>query len=487
MDLDTLRSELRTLEHRARALQPHQLDRERMLADVGAFAEHCLRATQTGAVYRPPPADLADHAAFRIDAAPTPLGEVLGELEDSIIGSGLDTSSSRFFGFIPGGPLYASALGDYLAAISNRYAGNRFSGPGATRCERALVRWFADVVGYPAVAEGDLTSGGSIANLSAIVTAREAAGLKARDYETAAVYLTSLTHHCVTKALRIAGMGEAPLRRVAMDSDYRMDPEALRSAIAEDRAAGLKPWLVVGSGGTTDLGSIDPLNALADVAAAEDLWFHVDAAYGGAFALTATGRERLAGMERSDSLIVDPHKGLFLPYGTGIVLVANGRQLYEAYQDHAPYMQDIHAVVDTDDLAASDLSPELSRHFRGLRLWMALKLHGADAFRAALEEKLKLAEYFHNRIAALPGFDVGPYPQLSIASFRYVPEQGDANTFNRRLIDALREDGSIFVTSTTIKTYFVLRFAVLGYHSHIDEVDEAIAVITTTVDRLLQG
>ncbi|MBT8445572.1 MAG: amino acid decarboxylase, partial [Gammaproteobacteria bacterium] len=313
MDLDALRTELRQLEHKARALQPHQLDRERMLADVGAFAEHCLRATQTGAVYQPPPPDLAEHEAFHIGAAPTPLSEVLNDVERSIIGSGLDTSSSRFFGFIPGGPLYTAALGDYLAAITNRYAGNRFSGPGATRCERALVRWFADAVGYPAAAEGDLTSGGSIANLSAIVTAREAAGLKARDYEKAAVYLTPLTHHCVTKALRIVGMAEAPLRRVALDADYRMDPEALSEAIAADRAAGLNPWLVVGSGGTTDLGTVDPLAAMADIAAREDLWFHVDAAYGGAFALTSTGRERLAGIERSDSLIVDPHKGLFLP------------------------------------------------------------------------------------------------------------------------------------------------------------------------------
>ncbi|MBT8446007.1 MAG: amino acid decarboxylase, partial [Gammaproteobacteria bacterium] len=141
---------------------------------------------------------------------------------------------------------------------------------------------------------------------------------------------------------------------------------------------------------------------------------------------------------------------------------------------------------DTDDVAASDLSPELSRHFRGLRMWMALKLHGVDAFRAALDEKLLLAEYFHKRIEALAGFDVGPYPQLSIASFRYVPKTGDANAFNRRLIDALREDGTIFVTSTMIKDYFVLRFAVLGYHSHVDEVDQAIEVITATVDKLLQ-
>src|SRR6185295_17912081 len=193
----------------------------------------------------------------------------------------------------PGGGLYHSALGDYLGAVSNKYAGIFFTGPGPVRMENMLLRWVADLVGYPATSGGNIASGGSIANLTAITTARDAHGLKGADFARSAVYMTSQAHHCIEKALRIAGLGEVQVRHVAIDAGYRMRPDALAKAIAADRAHGIKPWLVIAAAGTTDTGAVDPLPAIAEIAAREGCWFHVDAAYGGFFLLTEHGRRAL--------------------------------------------------------------------------------------------------------------------------------------------------------------------------------------------------
>ena len=181
------------------------------------------------------------------------------------------TATAAHLAYIPGGGLYHSAVGDFLAAVSNKYAGVFFAGPGAVRMENLLLRWVADLVGYPAAAAGSIASGGSIATLTAIATARDAHRLRAADYPRSAVYLTDQAHHCIEKALRIAGLAESPVRRIAMDAGYRMRPDALAEAIAADRAAGLRPWLVIAAAGTTDVGAVDPLEAIADVAAARGL------------------------------------------------------------------------------------------------------------------------------------------------------------------------------------------------------------------------
>ena len=269
-----------------------------------------------------------------------PLGEVIALLEQDVVRPGGNPASPGHLAYIPGGGLYHSALGDFLAAVSNKYAGIFFAGPGPVRMEHLMVRWVADLVGYPATAAGNIASGGSIATLAAIVAAREAHGLKAADYASAVVYLTTQAHHCIEKALRIAGLGEAPVRHVPMDDGFRMRPDALAERIAADRAAGLRPWLVIAAAGTTDTGAVDPLDAIATIAERERCWFHVDAAYGGFFLLTEHGRQLLRGIERSDSVILDPHKGLFLPYGAGIVVVRNAQALAAAHDYEGAYMQD---------------------------------------------------------------------------------------------------------------------------------------------------
>ncbi|MFQ5789656.1 MAG: pyridoxal phosphate-dependent decarboxylase family protein, partial [Acidobacteriota bacterium] len=402
----------------------------------------------------------------------------------NVVRPGLNPASGGHLGYIPGGGLWVSALADYLAAVTNRYAGVFFSSPGAVRMENMLLDWMADLVGYPSTAAGNLTSGGSIANLMGIVTARDAHELKPRDFHRSAVYLTRQAHHSLDKALRIAGLGECLKRYVPLDKGYRMRPEALDEAIRKDRKEGLLPWLVIASAGTTDTGVVDPLDAIGEIAAEQGLWFHLDGAYGAFFALCPEGRKILGGMGRSDSIVIDPHKGLFLPYGSGAVLVKESQKLLDAHYSMASYLQD--TLRSTEELSPADLSPELTKHFRGLRQWLPLKLYGLAPFRAALEEKLLLARYFYREIQTVEGFEVGPYPDLSVVTFRYLPRQGDANAFNQKLIEEVERDGRVFLSSTLLEDRFILRVAVLCFRTHLDTIDETIEVLKEKV-RVLES
>lgn len=411
---------------------------------------------------------------MKLSTAPASLSDALAIFGEHVERSGHNLGSSRFFAYIPSGGLYEAALADFLAAITNRYAGVGYASPGATRMEHTLLRWLADVVGYPATSEGDLTSGGSMAALSAVMAAREAFGIRSATVASRVVYLTSQTHHTFRKALHITGMGDCVIRELETDSGYRMVPAALQDSISSDRANGLDPWFIAASAGTTNIGSVDPLDDIADIAEREGLWFHVDAAYGGAFALCDAGKARLKGLERSDSLILDPHKGFFLPGGVGVVLVRDGSKLFDAYHARGTYMQD---MFDDTERSPCDYSAELTRPFRALRFWLPFKILGIAPFVAALEEKLLLAQYFYDQINAIVGIDAGQPPDLSIVTFRFVPESGDVNDFNRRLVKAIRDDGRVFLTSTTVNDHFVIRMAILGYNTHIEDVDLALSVI----------
>ena len=391
---------------------------------------------------------------------------------------GFATTSPRFMAYIPGGGLFHSALGDMLAAASNKYSGFASASPGAVRIENACAAWLASVIGYPADSAGTLTSGGSIANLTAIVAAREA-----RDSDGGgAVYVTRFAHYCVDKALHIAGRGRSPKREIATDDAYRMSAAALEQALEEDRRNGIRPWLVVASAGTVDTGAIDPLPEIAELCRRFGAWLHVDGAYGGLFALCDEGRERLSGIEQADSVALDPHKTLFLPYGTGAVLVRDGKLLQDAFSASGEYIR----PLGESEVGPSpaDLSPELTRHFRALRLWLPLQIAGIAPFRAAQAEKLALARYFHARLSEMEGFDPGPPPELSVVAFRFVPKNGDADEFNQRLLTDLQQEGRVMLSGTRIDGRYLLRCAILCFRTHIEHVDDALDAIRDAVRRL---
>ena len=419
-----------------------------------------------------------------ISDEPIDIDKALELLKTNVDRPGVHLGSERHLAYIPSGGLYVTALAEYMAAIGGRYAGLFFASPGAVRMERMLLRWIADFIGYPESAKGDLTSGGSISSLMAIVTAREAYNLKAKDFPDTVVYLTDQTHHTIEKALRIAGLKECVKRYIPLDELYHMRTEALEEAILNDKDKGLNPWLIIATAGTTDTGAVDPLEPIADIADRHGLWLHIDGAYGAAFALCGIGKKILKGMERSDSIIINPHKGLFMPQGSGAVLVKDGRKLFDAHHSTASYLQDEDTLGSPDDISPADLSFELSRPFRGLRLWLPLKIAGVAPFRAAVEEKLLLARYFYEKMQHVDGFELGPFPDLSIVTFRYIPKQGDVNEYNQKFINTLHQDGRIFLSSTMINGKFTQRMAILGFRTHLDTIDRAIEILKENARKL---
>ncbi|HYH45273.1 MAG TPA: aminotransferase class V-fold PLP-dependent enzyme [Thermoanaerobaculia bacterium] len=480
-DRAALLDRLRQLKRAARPLEPGPARRRELRAAVVDSTERFLRDIDTLKAY-----DSSGDRGRGLLAAPIgehgiPLADALELLEREVIRPGGNPSSGGHLAYIPGGAVYHAALADFLAAVSNKYAGIFFSGPGAVRMENLLVRWVADLVGYPAAAGGTILSGGSIANLTAIVAARDAHGLRGADYASAVVYLSSQAHHSLHKALRIAGLGEARIREIPLDERFRMRPDVLAQAIAADRAAGLRPWLIAAAAGATDTGAVDPLDQIADVAQREQCWFHVDAAYGGFFLLTDHGRAVMRGIERSDSAVLDPHKSLFLPWGSGMILARDARTLLAAHNASGAYMQDAvrQAQAEPDEISPSDLSPELTKHFRALRMWLPLIHLGTAPFRAALDEKLLLARYFHQEIRNL-GYEAGPEPDLSIATFRWAPpgvSPERADEMNQQIVDNVRRDGRIFLSSTQLDGRFTLRMAALAFRTHRRHIDLALEIL----------
>jgi glutamate/tyrosine decarboxylase-like PLP-dependent enzyme len=470
-----VRDEIRSLEKQSRLLDPDAAVRGELLGHVTGYSERFLTDMVDGPAFSTP----VDQSAFAQKAAITENGlaidGVLNLLHEHVDTVSINPASGRFLGYIPGGGLFYSALGDYLAAIANRYAGMYFAGPGAVQIENQLIRWMAHEVGYPDIASGVLTSGGSLANLTAIVTAREARQISGDLIPRSVVYITEHVHHCIDKALHIAGLTQCIKRTIPVDGSYRMIPSALEAQIVADKKAGLNVWLVIGSAGTTNTGAVDPLAEIGQIVAAHGCWFHVDGAYGGLFALCPEGKPVLAGIGDSDSLVVDPHKTLFLPYGTGAVLVRDRQKQYAAFNAHADYLSNI--LDEEGEISPSDMSPELTKHFRGLRLWLPLKVLGISPFRAALSEKIHLARYFYEQMLQMDGFEVGPAPDLSVVTYRYCPKRGDANQFNEQLMKSILQEGRVFISSTIIDGKVTLRAAILSFRTHLDEIDETLAVL----------
>ncbi len=479
---ESLLEHLRALESVARVLAPGAEQRAALTRDAVAHAQAHLEWHETAPSMAPDLGSAEAVALAPIGRDPIGWKRALELLSTHVDKVGQNPTGAGFFAYIPVGNLYHAALGDYLAAVTNRFSGSSFAAPGAVRIENQVIQWLASLVGYPATCAGNLTSGGSLANFSAIVTAREAAGLHARDYGRAVVYLTDQTHHCITRGLKVAGLGECVPRRVPMDARYRMEPRALDRAIEADLQGGRIPWLIVANAGTTDTGSVDPLDSIADIARDRKIWMHVDGSYGGLFAMCAEGRKVLKGIERSDSVAMDPHKGLALPFGLGVVLVKDAEAMRSAYAFEATYIsRDVHA---SEDPSPMDYSTELSRPFRALRLWLPLQALGTEPFEAALEEKLLLARYAHARLSGMEGIEVGPEPELSVLFFRALPANGDPDEFQFRLERAIQDDGRINLSSSTVDGKRVMRFAVLSPHTHLADVDAAMAVLEELIRAL---
>ena len=401
----------------------------------------------------------------------TSFESLLGLLFDRVVPTAFNTAGPGYLAYIPGGGLLQTAVADYIGDAVNRYVGVWAAAPGMVQLEANVIRWFADIVGYPAGASGFLTSGGSLANFGAIVTARHQ--LLGEQFLRGTIYASDQTHHSVEKAAGLAGFPAANVRAVPSDDRFRIRVPALAERMEADVRSGSQPFLIVGNAGTTNTGAVDDLDALADLAARERLWLHVDAAYGGFFMLTERGRQVMHGISRADSITLDPHKALFLPYGTGSLLVREGERLRQAHALTAEYLP---AMQDTQDLVDfCQVSPELSRPPRGLRVWLPLKLHGAAAFRRALDEKLDLAAWVTRELHGLaPAIEVVADPQLSTVAFRLRRPAGDTealNRLNRAFLDRINTRNRVHLTGTMLGDRFVLRICVVSFRTHQDRME----------------
>jgi len=395
-----------------------------------------------------------------------PPEELLATVANDILPYPMGNASPRFFAWVnsPAAPL--GILAELLAAgLNPSVAGGDHA---ATYVEHGVLGWLKQLVGYPAGSGAILASGGSMANLIGLAAMRF---VKAQDQiraqgfagEPAAmvVYTSTQGHSCIEKAVELLGIGHDNLRKIAVDAEYRMDVDQLRAAIDADRAAGLRPVCVAASAGTVNTGAIDPLEAIADVCAAEGLWFHVDGAYGGVGVLAEQTNGLYAGMGRADSLAIDPHKWLYMPVECGCAFVRDAQAMRDTFSLIPPYLRD-----DASLPWFSEFGPQQTRGFRALKLWMVMQQIGAQGYRALISRDIALARALQEKIRGRSDFELLAAGPLSIACFRYAPPAaGDLDALNRQLLDIVQREGHVFLTSTLLDGQLALRACIVNFRT----------------------
>jgi glutamate/tyrosine decarboxylase-like PLP-dependent enzyme len=405
---------------------------------------------------------------------------VFAEYTQKVAPNAFSLDHPRFFAFIPSAPNFVSILADALVAGTNVFAGTWVESSGPSQVELVVMDWFKGMLGLPDTSAGLLVSGGSVASLTALAVARHAV-LK-DEVRDARVYLSNQTHASIERGLRILGISAAQLRRIATDSNFRMDTAELVREIRRDLEAGLRPFAVVGNAGTTNTGAVDPLASIAEIARAYSLWFHVDAAYGGFAVLTERGRRSLSGIEQADSLALDPHKWLYCPFEAGCVLVRNGALMRETFRIMPEYMADV--ARQEREVNFCDYGLQLTRSFRALKVWMALKTYGARRFRQIIDRCLDLCEYAARWFERSPRIELVTRPQLGIFTFRYVPErlptadaQAYLNCLNEKLVAMITASRKLMLSSTRLGSLTVLRLCVLNHRTRKEDIKEALNLI----------
>jgi aromatic-L-amino-acid decarboxylase len=412
------------------------------------------------------------------------LEPLLDALFDEWIPRSFTAPSPGYLAYIPGGGLFPAALADFIADTTNRYTGVWQASPVLVQLEANALDWLRDWMDFPQTTRGLFTTGGSMATFNAILCARERH--LGTDIRRGVMYTSTQAHHSVAKSARMAGVFDDRVRSIAVDDGFRMRLDALAEAIQRDRDDGLTPFLVVSSAGTTNTGAVDPLEALAELCTAQGLWHHIDGAYGAFFYMDPSLRPLLPGLHRADSLTLDPHKGMFLPYGTGALLVRDGTALRAAHDvPHAGYLP---ALPDDEFYDPSLYGPDLSRGFPGLRVWLCVKLLGAASFRAAIAEKRQLAVEAAARISRIPGIVIDAPPQLSLFAFHLtwpgaVLEAENAAT--RALIDAVTARGRVMLTGCTVDGRYLGRVCVLSFRTRRDRIDACVEDVAAEAATIL--
>ena len=424
-------------------------------------------------INEPEPAHLEELAARGIPAVGRPLEEVVREMERDVIGYGYNADHARFMGFVPGPTSAISWLGDMISAGYNRHAGSVANYPAGNAVEEGLIRWLCDRAGFPAGASGTFVSGGSMANFTACVAARDTV-LDERDWPSAVAYVSTQTHSSVAKGLRMMGVTDARIRTIDVDEDFRMKTDALAAATAADRRAGLAPFMVIATAGTTNTGSVDPLPQVADICRREGLWMHVDGAFGASVLLTRY-RDMLKGIERADSLSWDAHKWLFQTYSCSMLLVRDERTLLKSFSAHPEYLADLEG--DESLVNPWDLGPELTRPARGLKLWFTLQVMGADGMADCIEHGFDLARWAEEELRATPEVEIVSPAQMAMVNFRFAPagtSEEERDEICARAAARMRASGYAGVFTTELSGKKVLRLCAIHPRTHEGEMREVV-------------
>jgi aromatic-L-amino-acid decarboxylase len=419
-----------------------------------------------------------------LDEAPPENGlgfeQAFSDFRERVASYAMRLNHPRFLAFIPSAPTLYSTIADFLVSGTNYFCGVWIEAAGAAQVERTVLGWFRRLLGMPNETRGIITTGGSEANLTALVAAREV--LRHEDRHRAVLYLSDQRHGSMDRAARIIGLRQNRVRLIRTTTDFRMDARALEEEIARDREQGLVPWVVSANAGATNTGTIDPLKEIAAISRAQSTWYHIDAAYGWPAVLSPEGNDLLAGIDQADSATLDPHKWFAQPFECGCVLVRNGKRLEDAFHIRPDYMQDV--TGEPDEINFADHGLSLTRRFRALKIWLSVRTLGLAWFRKLVERSCRLADLAQCLLESAGCFEIVCPRQLSIVCFRYRPADRTLNVqeldaLNLALVEDLRLSGRGFISSTKLNGHVALRFCFVNWRTTAGDIEEIVNLLAS--------
>ncbi len=403
---------------------------------------------------------------------PSPANEILDFVMKEIIPNSNIVSHPKSYSFVPGPSNYISVMADTIATGFNIFSGGWAASPAAAELEIVTMNWLLDIFGFPTKEGGGIfTSGGSMANLTALVTARR---IKCGDdFSKATIYLSDQAHSSNIKAIKVIGFKKEQIRIIPTDIEFKISLNKLKNIIARDRLEGLQPFCIIASAGTTNTGTVDPLNEIADICEYENMWLHIDGAYGGAAILADKGQQLLKGIERADSLTVDPHKWFFQPYEIGCLLVKNHNWLRNTFSEKPEYLRDIEG--NESEINFYDHGIQLTRRFRALKFYMSIKTFGLASFKKAITYNIDLAEQTEAFLRKSVLWEITSPATLAIINFRYNPihqnlPEEELDHINQYISKKIIDSKEALLVTTVLQGQIVLRMCLINPRTTIDDI-----------------
>lgn len=422
---------------------------------------------------------------FKIEAPeiPTHYEEVFNFVVEKVLPNSTIVTHPKSYSFVPGPSNYVSVMADTLATGYNVFSGGWAASPAAAELEIISMQWLLKLFKFPVKKGGGIfTSGGSMANLTAIVTARrQRCG---DDFSKAIIYMSDQAHSSNIKAIRVLGFKKEQVRIIPTDIEFKMAINKLKNAIAKDRLEGLNPFAIIATAGTTNTGTVDPLNEIAAICKKENLWFHIDGAYGGAAILSKKGSHLLKGIEKADSLTIDPHKWLFQPYEMGCLLVRNHKWLSDTFSEKPEYLRDIEG--NTSEINFYDHGIQLTRRFRALKFYMSMKTFGLNAFKKAIDYSIDLTEKVELKLRNSPKWEVISPATLGIINFRYNPinqnlTEKELDTLNQLISKKVVASREALLVTTILQNQVVLRMCLINPRTTLEDINETLGLCESFV------